>query len=60
MIQEATSLGKKLTDLAATLTLHGAQAPFNSLGEVQGRGSEIDRLCGELRLAIYLLEREGK
>ena len=35
---------------------------YNSLGVVQGRGSEIDRLCGELRqlddmiarLSIYL------
>lgn len=42
------SLADRLAREADRLELHGSAV--NTLGEVQGRGSEVDRLCGEFGL----------
>lgn len=49
LVSELRSLAEKLAHAADTVE---AGHTFNSLGEVQHRGSEVDRLCGELRLAM--------
>jgi len=36
---------------------NGTQASINSCGEVQGYGTDIDRLCGEIRLRRDMLAR---
>lgn len=41
-------LAESLKREARRLEEEGADATFNSLGEVQGKGCEIDRMCGEL------------
>ena len=38
----------RLQRLADELKEKGADASMNSLGELQGAGPEIDRLCGEI------------
>ncbi len=49
LIKEASELGKKLLRVADDLE-ESLDAAVNSAGIVQGGGSQIDRLCAELRL----------
>lgn len=48
LIGKAESIRKNLDALILKLKEEGAEANFNSLGELQGDGSCLDRLCGEL------------
>ncbi len=59
LADNARTLAERLQRVAADLEQRGTNASFNSLGEVQGHGSGIDRLCGELRLALDLLAELG-
>lgn len=40
-------LGEKLLKVAKEISEKGLEASINSLGEIQLRGPEIDRLCGQ-------------
>jgi hypothetical protein len=42
-------LAERLTRSAADLRARGADASVNTLGEVQGQGLDVDRLCALLR-----------
>lgn len=63
LVDAATAVSDRLTRLIDGLANEGVlldlNAPghsFNTLGEVQAGGSDIDRLCGELGMAIDLLK----
>lgn len=68
---EANTLINRMQRLVENLDRDGANASINSSGEVQGKGSDVDILCGELTTLraqlqevlsmkeAALLEREG-
>ena len=61
LARDARNLAKDLIHLADGLQSGGIRHLFNTLGEVQGRGSAIDNLCGELgayQKILGLLEKE--
>ncbi len=63
LLSAATTVRDRLTRLIGGLEQEGVLLDlnlpghsFNTLGEVQAGGSEIDRLCGELGIAVDLLK----
>lgn len=60
LIDAGKRLAERLNRMVQELEMRGTEASFNWLGEVQGAGSEIDRLCGELNLAIEILENRDE
>lgn len=62
LIQRMRNLASKLQAEAANLASDTEYTP-NSLGVIQGAGSEIDRLCGERARMVdflHLLKKSGK
>ena len=51
LVDKVGYLGERMTRLAACLGTEGADASVNELGEVQGLGSDVDRLCALLHAA---------
>jgi hypothetical protein len=51
LADKASYLAERMTRLAARLGSEGASASINELGEVQGLGSDVDRLCALLHAA---------
>lgn len=54
LIQAAQWLAADLNKLAAEMA--NTNPSFNSLGVVQGRGSEVDRMCGEIKAHMDLIK----
>lgn len=48
IVEKAEWMIRDLSRLVEGLNEKGAEYNFNSLGEIQGKGSELDRLLGEL------------
>ncbi|MGH7296530.1 MAG: hypothetical protein ACRELB_16450 [Polyangiaceae bacterium] len=51
LVDKATYLAERMTRLAARLREEGVDASVNELGEVQGLGADVDRLCALLHAA---------
>ena len=51
LADKASYLAERMTRLAARLGSEGANASVNELGEVQGLGADVDRLCALLHAA---------
>jgi hypothetical protein len=51
LTDKARSLAERMTRLAARLQAEGTSASVNELGEVQGLGADVDRLCALLHAA---------
>lgn len=47
---------RDLQDLVTALNEQSCDANFNTLGEIQGRGSELDRTLGEIATMRKLIE----
>jgi hypothetical protein len=45
LVAKADDLGDRMTQLALRLHREGVVASVNELGEVQGLGADVDRLC---------------
>ncbi len=60
IVRCATHLQQKMQRLVANFNDDGIEANFNSLGEVQGTGSELDRLLGELTTMRKMYETLSK
>ena len=56
LISKADWVGQRLMRLATKLEEEGIDYHFNTLGELQASGPEIDRLCGELGVLKDTLE----
>ena len=51
LADKANYLAERMTRLAARLGSEGANVSVNELGEVQGLGADVDRLCALLHAA---------
>ncbi len=51
LADKASYLAERMTRLAARLGSEGGNASVNELGEVQGLGADVDRLCALLHAA---------
>jgi hypothetical protein len=51
LADKVSYLGERMTRLAARLQAEGTSASVNELGEVQGLGADVDRLCALLHAA---------
>ena len=51
LADKVSYLGERMTRLAARLQAEGTGASVNELGEVQGLGADVDRLCALLHAA---------
>lgn len=51
LAEKVSYLGERMTRLASRLGSEGADASVNELGEVQGLGADVDRLCALLHAA---------
>jgi len=51
LADRANYLAERMTRLAARLESEGANVSVNELGEVQGLGADVDRLCALLHAA---------
>lgn len=60
IVRCATNIQQKMQRLVANFNEDGVEANFNSLGEVQGTGSELDRLLGELTTMRKMYETLSK
>jgi hypothetical protein len=57
LASQAEYCKNKLERLIENLQANGRKANINSLGELQMSGLELDRLCGELGVAVKDLNR---
>ncbi len=48
LVDKVTGLADRMSGLAARLERDGVVASVNELGEVQGLGADVDRLCALL------------
>lgn len=51
LVDKASYLAERMTKLVARLREEGTAASVNELGEVQGLGADVDRLCALLHSA---------
>jgi hypothetical protein len=51
LADKVSYLAERMTRLAGRLQAEGASASVNELGEVQGLGADVDRLCALLHAA---------
>jgi hypothetical protein len=51
LADKVSYLAERMTRLAARLGSEGVDASVNELGEVQGLGADVDRLCALLHAA---------
>jgi len=51
LVDKASYLAERMTRLAERLRREGVDASINELGEVQGLGADVDRLCALLHAA---------
>ena len=51
LADKVSYLAERMTRLAARLQAEGTDASVNELGEVQGLGADVDRLCALLHAA---------
>ena len=51
LADKVSYLAERMTRLAARLQAEGTGASVNELGEVQGLGADVDRLCALLHAA---------
>jgi hypothetical protein len=54
---QAERVKARTEDLIANLDQRGREANINELGELQGSGVELDRLCGEFGVHVQVLGR---
>jgi hypothetical protein len=59
LVEKMNSLRDELDREITRFQEEGIEHSFNSLGIVQGRGTEIDRLCGELDVLKEVLRNSG-
>lgn len=55
-VQQSERMIRDLQKLIEDLQGRGADANFNTLGEIQGRGSELDRTLGEIAVMRKMLD----
>jgi hypothetical protein len=51
LVDKVSYVAERMTRLAARLQAEGMSASVNELGEVQGLGADVDRLCALLHAA---------
>ena len=54
--EECHSLRGRLDLVIMAIDHDGPMAQFNNLGVVQGRGLDIDRLCGEIHMLRWICQ----
>lgn len=57
LVAQAKTVQEQMERLQENLAANGVNANINELGELQGRGLELDRLCGEFGVHKIMSKR---